>query len=338
LLKYSFFYLDLDLTIPQENNVTRLQDWINFYKPYCRLIDVPADGMCGWFCLAASSEYLNDYPFLRLDNGTGWKPAAWEKMTVMLNAVVDEVLRACKTLTSRKGDPQATQEAEHLLVGFHPDQKRSKPTAKDRYRYVETTAKKLLKNSASNRPYDLNTWFGNQWGNVAAKVIKRPVVVVGENVGGKENVVFTLHTPRFINGYSFTEFGEGTPRMGGTSYALLMDLKAAIEEVMPDFNESFPPVWLHYNAATSHFNYYSERCPPPRRGCISRILESSDESPSPEPGTIAQNPNPHHDADRVASALFGQVAYNLKGMNAKHHFFYSALEFPNVLLVVRRCS
>ena len=196
--------MELDLTIAQENNVTGLQDWINFFKPYCRLIDVPADGMCGWFCLAASAEYLNDYPFLRLDNGTGWKPAAWEKMTVMLNAVVDEVLGACKTLTSRKGDPQATQEAEHLLVGFHPDQKRSKTTAKDRYRYVETTAKKLLKNSASNRPYDLNTWFGNQWGNVAAKVIKRLVVVVGENVGGKENVVFTLHTPHFINGYSFT--------------------------------------------------------------------------------------------------------------------------------------
>ena len=160
--------------------------------------------------------------------------------------------------------------------------------------------------------------------------------MVGENVGGKENVVFTLHTPRFINGYSFTEFGEGTPRMGGTSYALLMDLKAAIEEVMPDFNESFPPVWLHYNAATSHFNYYSERCPPRRQGRIVP-LESMDESPSPKPGPDNRNPKPN-DADRVASALFGQVAHNLKGMNAKHHFFYSALEFPNVLLIVRRCS
>ncbi len=128
----------MDLTIAQENNVTLLQDWINFYKPYCRLIDVPADGICGWFCLAASAEYLRDYTILRLENGTGWKLAAWEQMTVMLNGVVWVML---------------------------------------------------------NR-------FGNQWGNVVAKVIKRRVVVVGENVGGKENFVFTLHTPRFINGYN----------------------------------------------------------------------------------------------------------------------------------------
>jgi hypothetical protein len=100
-----------------------------------------------------------------------------------------------------------------------------------------------------------------------------------------------------------------------------MDLKAAIEEVMPDFNESFPPVWLHYNAATSHFNYYSERCPPPRRGCIVRIDdESSGESPSPKPGRDSPNPKPHHDAKQVVSAHFRNVADQLKGMNAKHHF------------------
>ena len=98
------------------------------------------------------------------------------------------------------------------------------------------------------------------------------VVIVGENVGGKDSVVFTLHTPRFLEGYSFTEFGEGTPRMGGTSYALLTDLKVAIEEVDLDFNISLPPIWLHYNAATSHFKYYSERCPPPFRELLSLLL------------------------------------------------------------------
>ncbi len=112
-----------------------------------------------------------------------------------------------------------------------------------------------------------------------------------------------------------------TPRMGGTSYALLMELKAAIEEVNSDFNESLPLVWLHYNAATSHFMYYSERCPPPRQGCIVRLAESSDESPSPKPGHDVQNPKPHHDANKVASAHFCKVVDNqLKGMNDKHHF------------------
>ena len=179
----------------------------------------------------------------------------------------------------------------------------------------------MLKNSVANRPYDLNTWFGNQWGNVVAKVIERQVVVVSENVGGKDNVVFTLHTPRYLKGYSFTDFGEGTPTMGGTSYALLKDLKKAIEEVNLDFSIVFPHVWLHYNAATSHFNYYSERCPPPRRGRIVRIVESSDESPSPKPGPDARNPKPHHDANKVAFAHFCKVVDNqLKGMNAKHHF------------------
>ena len=60
--------------------------------------------------------------------------------------------------------------------------------------------------------------------------------------------------------------------MGGTSYALLTDLKVAIEEVDLDFNISLPPVWLHYNAATSHFKYYSERCPPPFRELLSLLL------------------------------------------------------------------
>ena len=300
----------MDITIAQDNNETLLQDWINFYEPFCSLIDVPADGMCGWFCLAVSAQYFTDNPLRRREDGTGWKQHAWKHMSFMRNAVVEEVLNACKTL-SKKSDPQANQEAEHVLVGFHPD---PKPTTKDKFRYVETTARKLLKNSTGNRPYDLNTWFGNQWGNVVAKVIDMQVVVVGENVGGKDNVVFTLHTPRYLKGYSFTDFGEGTPTMGGTSYALLKDLKKAIEEVNLDFSIVFPPVWLHYNAATSHFKYYSERCPPPLHGKIVRLDNSSDETPSPEPGQKS-------DAGKVASDIFGKDAQSkLQGMNDKHHF------------------
>ena len=272
----------MDITIAQDNNVTLLKDWINFYEPYCRLIDVPADGMCGWFCLAVSAQYFTDNPLRRREDGTGWKQHAWKHMSFMRNAVVEEVLNACKTL-SKKSDPQANQEAEHVLGGFYPDpSKRYKLTLKDRIRYVETTARKLLKNSTGNRPYDLNTWFGNQWGNVVAKVIKRQVVVVGENVGGKDNVVFTLHTPRYLKGYSFTEFGEGTPRMGGTSYALLKDLKKAIEEVNLDFSIVFPPVWLHYNAATSHFKYYHEKCPPSTNIALAESLPSG-EMTAPRP-------------------------------------------------------
>ena len=100
----------MDITMAQDNNVTLLQDWINFYKPYCRLIDVPADGMCGWFCLAVSAGYFTDFPFRRLEDGTGWKLHAWKNMSYMRDAVVDEVLKACKTL-SRKSDTKATQEA-----------------------------------------------------------------------------------------------------------------------------------------------------------------------------------------------------------------------------------
>jgi hypothetical protein len=302
--------LEMDITMAQDNNVTLLQDWKNFYKPYCRLIDVPADGMCGWFCLAVSAQYFTDNPLRRREDGTGWKQHAWKHMSFMRNAVVEEVLNACKTL-SKKSDPQANQEAEHVLVGFHPDPKRSKPTTKDKFRYVETTARKLLKNSTGNRPYDLNTWFGNQWGNVVAKVIKRQVVVVGENVGGKDNVVFTLHTPRYLKGYSFTDFGEGTPRMGGTSYALLKDLKKAIEEVNLDFSIVFPPVWLHYNAATSHFKYYSEKRPPPMVTNMARLHESTS-------GDSSTQDTDQAGGGEVVSGIFGKaVKSQLQGMNAK---------------------
>jgi hypothetical protein len=96
----------MDITIAQDKGVTLLRDWIVFYKIFGRLINVLADGMCGWFCLAVCAQYFNDCPFFRLDDGSGWKPSAWEEMFDMLKAVVDEVLKACKTL-SRKSDIQA---------------------------------------------------------------------------------------------------------------------------------------------------------------------------------------------------------------------------------------
>ena len=85
----------------QDNNVTLLQDWINFYKPYCRLIDVPADGMCGWFCLAVSAGYFTDFPFRRLEDGTGWKLHAWKNMSVMRDVVVEEALKLARHLAKK---------------------------------------------------------------------------------------------------------------------------------------------------------------------------------------------------------------------------------------------
>ena len=106
-----------------------------------------------------------------------------------------------------------------------------------------------------------------------------------------------------------------------------MDLKAAIKEVMPDFNESFPPVWLHYNAATSHFRYYSEKCPPPLHGNIIPLHDSSTDSSSQEAGQLKgggevgiQPEAGQPDGGEVASNIFGNaVQKKLQGMNAKHY-------------------
>ena len=104
--------------------------------------------------------------------------------------------------------------------------------------------------------------------------------------------------------------------MGGTSYALLTDLKVAIEEVDLDFNISLPPVWLHYNATTSHFKYYSERCPPPLQGIIVPLTDDEEQHPESQGESPSAKQEPTSKKGQIASDIFFNVVKDLEGMHA----------------------
>ena len=124
---------------------------------------------------------------------------------------------------------------------------------------------KLLKSvELEKRPRPKDVWFSSSWGNVAAKVLGRMIVVVTKSSraeSGDEKLQFDLYAPEYLEGYSYTDLSEGATefKIAGTTYNNLVDLKKAIEDVRSSFKLAHPPIFLLFNATDNHYKYYTEK-------------------------------------------------------------------------------
>ena len=243
----SFFYLPFEPPIDREKVTS--SEWTRLFQTYCYLVDVPMDGMCGWFALAAGAGIFHDNPSKRDDSDKGWNQEAWAEIGPFIRDVVSVVSSACNTMNDKSAPADDVLLADHILAGFIP-------TADDRVKIATNHAVALASNTKYNRPHPPEGWFSNAWGNPAAMILKRMIVVVTFNAD--DTVVFHLYVPENVDGLSWTEM-DGFCVMAGTQHSNLKSLKDTIDKVRLHFQDSLPPVFLHnFNKEGGHFQYYKE--------------------------------------------------------------------------------
>jgi hypothetical protein len=207
------------------------------------------DGMCGWFALAAGAGIFHDKPTNRDDSDKGWNQEAWVEIDHILRDVLSLVSSACNTMKNASASVDDVLRADHALAGFIP-------TADDRIKIARNHAVALASNTKYNRPHPLRGWFSNAWGNPAAMILKRMIVVV--TFYADDTVVFHIYTPENVDGFSWIDM-DGFCVMAGTQHSNLKSLKDSIDRVRFRFQDSLPLVFLHnFNKEGGHFQYYKE--------------------------------------------------------------------------------
>ena len=144
------------------------------------------------------------------------------------------------------------------------------------------------------RPRHKDTWFSSWWGNVAAKVLGRMIVVVtksSKEESGDVKIQLALYAPDYLEGYSYTDLSEGAFefKVPGTTYDNLSQLKEAIEVVRSSFKLAPPPIVLFFNARDNHYKYYRE---------VPYYTDSEDEEETREKPTTEKK-------NKLVEALFG---------------------------------
>ena len=132
--------------------------------------------------------------------------------------------------------------AEHVLVGFEPREETT------RLEVAKEMAKLLKDVELEKGPREDEVWFSSWWGNVAAKVLGRMIVVVTKSSKAKSGDVklqFALYTPDYLESYNYTDLSQGAfeLRVAGTTYDNLSQLKEAIEVVRSSFKLAPPPIF-----------------------------------------------------------------------------------------------
>ena len=249
----SFFYLRT--TVPSFEDGITLNQWHDFCRGNIQAVDVFGDGLCGWFSLAICADKLKHNNKTRGE--TGWTVYAWEKFKPWLDTVVREVEIACEVREDENAHQRELLSTEHVLVGFEPGEKTTK------LEEAKKMAKLLKAVKLEKRPRHKDTWFSSWWGNVAAKVLGRMIVVVtksSKEESGDVKIYFALYAPDYLEGYSYIDLSEGASefKIAGTTYDNLSQLKEAIEVVRSSFKFAPPPIFLFFNARDNHYKYYRE--------------------------------------------------------------------------------
>ena len=93
-----------------------------------------------------------------------------------------------------------------FLVGFEPREKTTKLE-------VAMEMAKLLKDvELEKRPQNPEVWFSSWWGNVAAKVLGRMIVIVTKSSRAKSGDVklqFDLYALDYLEGYNYIDLSQG---------------------------------------------------------------------------------------------------------------------------------
>jgi hypothetical protein len=280
----SFFYLRT--TVPSFEDGITLNQWNDFCIGHIEAVDVFGDGLCGWFSLAICAGKLKHNK--RSKGATGWTVYAWDKFKPWLDTVVREVEFACEISEDENAHQLDLLSAEHVLVGFEPGE------GKTRLEVAKEMAALLKGVELEKRPRPEDAWFSSWWGNVAAKVLGRMIVVVtksSKEESGDVKLLFTLYTPDYLESYSYTDLSQGAfeLKVAGRTYDNLNQLKEAIEVVRSSFKLAPPPIFLFFNARDTHYKYYRE---------LPFFSSSEDEEETQEKQTTQKK-------NKLREALFG---------------------------------
>ena len=281
-----------------------LTQWDEIILKTCEVVDVPEDGMCGWFSIASASGIIHDEPSKRDPVDKGWTEQAWDELRVGLKEPVVKLVRdAINAFKASNTDPQEFRSAEHALAGFLPGD------GKEKTDFAQDCCSILDNNNKSNRPHPEDGWFSNQWGNPAAMALGRVLVVV--SISEKQIVTFTLFAPGYVDGYSVSSV-EGVPCSAGTTYGSTKSLFEAIENISTNFSCFAPPVYLHYIPRNGgHYQYYkatlaeeSTKEPEDAQEQNDEEIETGEQSEeiqeNPQAGDEAQEENTDEPADSEA--------------------------------------